>query len=85
MARGWGKSEEDLQAEKEQAREQERPASSRPSSEEIIRIGERRALKLSLARIEQQLPKIQSVDRRRALEAARLELSRRLEALAAHD
>jgi len=82
MARGWGRSEEDLQAEKEQAREQG-PRGSRRPPEESKRLTDRRALELSLARIEQQLPKVASPDRRRALEAARAELAARLKALAA--
>ncbi len=83
MARGWGRSEEDLEAEKEQAREEERLRSSRPSPEEARRIAERRTLELSLARIEEQLPKVKSANRRRALEAARAELAARLRALTA--
>jgi len=81
VARGWGKSEEDLQAEKEQALEGNRLTLSRPSPEESRRIAERRTLELSLARIAEQLPNIKSADRRRALEVARSELARRLAAL----
>lgn len=83
MARGWGRSEEDLQADKEQARAQERLVPGRRPPEESRRIAQRRTLELSLARIEEQLSKIKSADRRRALEAARSELMERLEALAA--
>ena len=75
MARGWGRSEEDLGAEKEAAREERRAASGvrRPDSEEIIR---RRELAMALARIEEQLARTTHPARRRALEAAREALLR---------
>lgn len=79
MARGWGKSEEDLGAEREQAREERARVSGR--REDARREAQRRAVKLSLARIEQQLPKVKSPHRRGALEAARKDLLEKLERL----
>jgi hypothetical protein len=74
MARGWGRSEEDLGAEKEAAREERQaPAGARPDSDRIVRS---RALEMALARIEEQLAATTSPVRRRALEAAREELIR---------
>lgn len=79
MARGWGRSEEDLGAEKEQAREDRaKGAGSRADAE---REALRRGLRLSLSRIEEQLGKITNPTRRQALEAARSELLERLERL----
>ena len=52
MARGWGKSEEDMEAEKEHAREAAERAAARPSREAAERLSRRRSLELSLARIE---------------------------------
>ena len=78
MARGWGKSEEDLGAEKEAAREAAQQAAARPSrahAEELVR---RRPLELSLARIEDLLTKTDNPARRLALETARAELQERL-------
>jgi hypothetical protein len=77
MARGWGRSEEDQGAEKEQASEERGSAEGRRADarrEVLIR-----GLKLSLARIEEQLGKTTSPVRRQALEAARAELLERLE------
>jgi hypothetical protein len=77
MARGWGRSEEDQGAEKEQASEQRASAEGRRADarrEVLIR-----GLKLSLARIEEQLGKTSNPARRQALEAARTELLERLE------
>jgi len=79
MARGWGRSEEDLGAEKEQAREARTSgAGSRADAE---REALRRSLTLSLARIEEQLARTTHPDRRRALESARVELRERLAGL----
>ena len=78
MARGWGKSEEDLAAEKEQARESAEKAAARPSRDQGGEIARRRSLELSLARIEELLAKTENPDRRRALETAKLELLERL-------
>ena len=81
MARGWGRSEEDLEADKEQAREARNGQSNRRPRVEMKKLAERRALELSLARIREQLPKARSPERRRALETANAELQRRLEKL----
>ncbi len=80
MARGWGKSEEDVEADKEHDREarEKATAAARPSREYADRLARRRSLELSLARIEDLLAKTQNPDRRAALEAARAELSERL-------
>jgi hypothetical protein len=79
MARGWGKSEEDLGAEKEHAREAAEKAAARPTRGLAGEVARRRSLELSLARIEDLLAKTQNLDRRRALEAAKAELSERLQ------
>ena len=78
MARGWGKSEEDLGAEKEHARDGAEKAAARPSRESAERLTRRRGLELSLARIEDLLSRTENPDRRKALETARAELSERL-------
>jgi hypothetical protein len=78
MARGWGKSEEDLGAEKEHARESAEKASARPSRQHAQEAARRRSLQLSLARIEDLLAKTDSPERRRALETAKAELLERL-------
>jgi hypothetical protein len=79
VARGWGKSEEDVGAEKEHDREARERAAARPSREYADRLVRRRSLELSLARIEDLLAKTQNPDRRAALETARAELNERLE------
>ena len=73
MARGWGRSEEDLGAEKEQAAEEKSEGSGarRPDAEAAAA---RRRLEMALARIEEQLAKNPSPVRRQALEMARAEL-----------
>ena len=81
MARGWGKSEEDLGAEKEHAREARDKDEARPSGPLAEEVARRRSLELSLARIEELLAKTENPDRRRALETAKSELSERLELL----
>ena len=78
MARGWGKSEEDVGADKEHAREGRERESSRPSRDAAERMAKRRSLELSLARIEELLAKTENPDRRSALETARAELRERL-------
>ena len=78
MARGWGKNEEDVGAEKESDRDARERAAARPSREYADRLARRRSLELSLARIEDLLAKTQNPDRRAALEAARAELTERL-------
>jgi hypothetical protein len=79
VARGWGKSEEDLGAEKEHAREADEKAAARPSRALAEEAARRRSLELSLARIEELLAKTENPDRRRALETAKAELTERLE------
>jgi hypothetical protein len=81
VARGWGKSEEDLGADKEHAREAEEKAAARPSRSHAEEIARRRGLELSLARIEDLLGKTQNPARRSALETARVELLERLNAI----
>ena len=81
MARGWGRSEEDLEAEKEQSRQDRSRPSGRRSPAESKRKTERRSLELMLARIREQLPKVTGAERRRALETAKADLEERLERL----
>jgi len=79
MARGWGRSEEDLAADKEQSRDEHgQPGGHRTDAE---RESKRRGLQLSLARIEQLLAAATNPARRQALETARAELLERLEGL----
>lgn len=80
MARGWGKSEEDLGAEKEAAREAADKAAARPDRARADAFVRRRSLELSLARIEDLLAKTDNPARRAALETARAELQERLAA-----
>jgi hypothetical protein len=77
MARGWGRSEEDLGAEKEQAVEEKGAGSSlrRPDAEAVAA---RRRLEMTLARIDEQLSRDPSPVRRQALEMARSEILARL-------
>jgi len=79
MARGWGRNEEDLAAEKEAAREARGSATggARKSSDAGARV-QAHGIRLSLARIEDQLAHTPNPARRQALEAARRELSDRL-------
>jgi hypothetical protein len=79
VARGWGKSEEDVGADKEHAREAAEKAAARPSQRHAAEAARRRSLELSLARIDDLLRKTPSEQRRHALEAARAELLERLE------
>jgi hypothetical protein len=81
MARGWGRSEEDQDAEKELAREAVGAASARLSPEQAAAATSRRALELSLAHLEDQLARTEHPVRREALEAARAELRARLAAV----
>ena len=78
MARGWGRNEEDLGAEKEHAREAKDKADARPARAHAEEITRRRALELSLARIDDLLTKTANPARRSALETARTELLERL-------
>ena len=80
MARGWGRSEEDLGAEKEHAREARQSATGGAKLEAKSR-AEAHSLRLSLARIEDQLKNVTNPARRRALETAREELRARLSAV----
>lgn len=81
MARGWGKSEEDLPAEKESARE-DRSATSDAARRADARVrAERHAIELSLARIAEQLSRTTNPERRKALEAARADLEDKKKAL----
>jgi len=81
MARGWGKSEEDLPAEKESARE-ERSAATDAARRADARVqAERHAIELSLARIADQLARTTHPERRAALEAARAEFEAKKKAL----
>ena len=74
MARGWGRNEEDLEAEKESARAERSAASGASRQIDARRKAERHALELSLARIAEQLARTTHPDRRTALESARREL-----------
>src|SRR6478736_1312468 len=80
MARGWGRSEEDLGAEKEHAKEARSAASGGARLEAKTR-AEAHSIRLSLARVEDQLRNVTNPARRRALETAREELRARLSAL----
>jgi hypothetical protein len=80
MARGWGRSEEDLGAEKEHAKEAARAPGSGERAD-ARRTSEARSIHLSLARIDDQLAHTTNAGRRLALETARRELSDRLAAL----
>ena len=79
MARGWGRSEEDLGAEKEHAREAAEKAAARPARALAEEAAKRRALELSLARIDDLLAKTANPARRSALETARAEVLERLQ------
>jgi hypothetical protein len=83
MARGWGRSEEDMEAEKEQARADRKAGSG--SRADASRETLWRGLSLSLSRIEEQLSKTANPSRRQALEAARAELRERIARLQAED
>ena len=83
MARGWGRSEEELEADKEQDREARRASRGERPEAERKRLKARRALELSLARIREQLPKVRGAERRAALESAKLDLENRLAKLEA--
>ena len=76
MARGWGRSEEDQGAEKEQAKEARGSPGGAPPDAVIA--SKRRSLELSLARIEDLLSKTTNPARRDALESARAEILERL-------
>lgn len=82
MARGWGKNEEDLQADRESARDEKSAASGAARHDDARRKTERHGIELSLARIAEQLEKTSHPERRQALEAARRELEAKLKTLA---
>ena len=81
MARGWGKSEEDLPADKESAREERSAASDAARRADARRDAERHAIELSLVRIADQLARTTNPDRRAALETARGDLEKKRDAL----
>ena len=81
MARGWGRNEEDLGAEKEQAREARSSPDRAASSSDLVAAGKRRSLELSLARIEELLVKTSHPARRAALELAKGQIHKQLEDL----
>jgi hypothetical protein len=78
MARGWGRSEEDLAADKEQAGARTGGGRGRISGAE--QLARRRTIELSLARIRDELARTPPAHegRVRALEAARADLSQQL-------
>ncbi len=79
MARGWGKSEEDMGAEKEHA--QDARSSGSGTRTDAERRARAHAIQLSLARIDEQLALTTNEARRRALETARRELQDQLAAV----
>ena len=79
MARGWGRSEEDLAADKEQVKDGRGTATGGEKDREAREAAKRRGLELSLARVDDLLSKTENPDRRRALETARAELTERLQ------
>jgi hypothetical protein len=81
MARGWGKNEEDLQAEKESANAERSAATGASRRIDALRKNERHAIELSLARVAEQLARTTNPERRSALEAARAELEEKLQRL----
>lgn len=81
MARGWGRAEEDQDAEREQAREARGAPAGGSALSDSVAAGKRRSLELSLARIEDLLAKTSQAGRREALASAQAELRERLEAL----
>ena len=80
MARGWGKSEEDLGADKEHAKEAAR-APAGGARDDARRRAEAHSIRLSLARVHEQLANTTNAVRRQALETARRELEERLAAI----
>lgn len=81
MARGWGRSEEDQDAEREQAREAKGAPTGGTAHADAVLAGKRRTLELTLARIVDQLARTSNAARREALESARAEIEARLEGL----
>jgi hypothetical protein len=83
VARGWGRSEDDLAADKEQVKENRGGATGGEKVRAARAASRRRGLELSLARVEDLLSKTENPDRRRALETARAELTERLQEMRA--
>jgi hypothetical protein len=83
VARGWGRSEEDVAADKEQVKQGREGATGGEKDRAARELTRRRGLELSLARIDDLLSKTENPDRRRALETARAELTERLEEMRA--
>lgn len=81
MARGWGRSEEDQDAERDQAREAKGAPAGGALHSDAALAGKRRSLELSLARIEDLLSKTSHPARREALASAKAEIVERLEGL----
>jgi hypothetical protein len=83
LARGWGRSEEDLAAEKEAAKDEERQRGQPhgPSADEAGRQAKIHGIDLSLARIAEQLSRTAHPERRKALESARNDLTKEREKL----
>lgn len=81
MARGWGKSEEDQGAERDQAREARGAPAGGSVPANAALAAKRRSFELSLARIEDLLSKTSNPARREALEQARAEIRERIEGL----
>jgi len=79
MARGWGKSEEDQGADREQARQEANRAADIVARVATKEAGRRRGIEMSLARIEEELRGTESPNRRKALEAAQAELRAQLD------
>jgi len=78
MARGWGRSEEDQGAEREQDREAKGAPAGGATNADAVIAAKRRSLELSLARIESLLATTTHAPRREALELARAEIRQRL-------
>ncbi len=78
MARGWGKSEEDQGADREQARQEAKRAADIVGRAATKEAGRRRGIEMSLARIDEELRGTEHPDRRKALEAAKAQLRAQL-------
>jgi hypothetical protein len=83
MARGWGRSEEDLPGDREQARPEGEPGSPDLSPRGLELLRRRRPIELSLARVRAELSKINNPGRRLALQTAERELLEQLRELEA--
>lgn len=83
MARGWGRSEEDLPGDREQARPEGEAGHPDLSPRGFESLRRRRPIELSLARVRAELAKTSNPGRRMALEAAEEELLDRLRELEA--